>query len=114
YVIGDMISPFKSVMGGSYREVEARLETAINLRFELPGIVPVPLKKKVKKADLVCAYFEATELAGFSKAESVRLFGSPGKLNGMKLALDCVPAGEAEMRFLARFEVLNAGSGEDD
>lgn len=107
YVIGDMISPFKSVMGGSYREVEARLETAINLRFQLPGIVPVPLKKKVKKADLVCAYFEATQLAGFSKKEGLKLFGSPGTLDGAGLALDCIPADEAEARFLARFAQLS-------
>ncbi|MEM1365639.1 MAG: HD family hydrolase [Pseudomonadota bacterium] len=108
YVIGDMISPFKSVMGGSYRDVEGRLETAINLRFQLPGIVPLPLKKKVKRADLICAYFEATELAGFSKTEGAKLFGKPSKLDGSGLALDCIPAGEAEARFLARFTVLNA------
>lgn len=33
YVIGDMISPFKSVVSGGYKTVEKRLEAAINLRF---------------------------------------------------------------------------------
>src|SRR5476651_2568489 len=33
YVIGDMISPFKSVVGGGYKTVESRLEAAIHLRF---------------------------------------------------------------------------------
>src|SRR5436309_9295481 len=36
YVIGDMISPFKSVMGGSYKDCELRLQRAIHLRFSLP------------------------------------------------------------------------------
>ncbi|MEO0637113.1 MAG: HD family hydrolase [Pseudomonadota bacterium] len=107
YVIGDMISPFKSVMGGNYRDVEARLETAINLRFGLPGLVPAALKRKVKKADMVCAYFEATELAGFGKAEGIKLFGSPGQVEADDLALDCVPADEAETRFLKRFAELS-------
>ena len=37
YVIGDMISPFKSVVGGGYKEVEGRLQRAIHLRFALPA-----------------------------------------------------------------------------
>ena len=37
YVIGDMISPFKSVMGGSYKDCELRLQRAIHLRFSLPA-----------------------------------------------------------------------------
>ena len=35
YVIGDMISPFKAVVGGGYKAVEQRLEAAIHLRFWL-------------------------------------------------------------------------------
>ena len=40
YVIGDMISPFKSVVGGGYKEVEGRLQRAIHLRFALPAELP--------------------------------------------------------------------------
>jgi 5'-deoxynucleotidase YfbR-like HD superfamily hydrolase len=40
YVIGDMISPFKSVVGGGYKEVEKRLQRAIHLRFGLPADLP--------------------------------------------------------------------------
>jgi 5'-deoxynucleotidase YfbR-like HD superfamily hydrolase len=40
YVIGDMISPFKSVVGGGYKAVEARLEAAIHIRFGLPATLP--------------------------------------------------------------------------
>jgi len=36
YVIGDMISPFKAVIGDAYKEVEARLLAAIHQRFGLP------------------------------------------------------------------------------
>ena len=37
YVIGDMISPFKAVLGDSYKDVEARLAYAIHARFGLPA-----------------------------------------------------------------------------
>ena len=37
YVIGDMISPFKAVIGDSYKAVEHRLLAAIHLRFGLPA-----------------------------------------------------------------------------
>src|ERR1700755_2556381 len=33
YVIGDMITPFKAVLGDSYKATEARLLAAIHLRF---------------------------------------------------------------------------------
>ena len=37
YVIGDMISPFKAVLGGDYKVVEQRLLAAIHIRFGLPA-----------------------------------------------------------------------------
>ena len=40
YVIGDMISPFKAVIGDSYKAVEQRLLAAIHLRFGLPPELP--------------------------------------------------------------------------
>src|SRR5947209_17111622 len=43
YVIGDMISPFKAVIGDAYKAVEARLLAAIHLRFGLPAVLPVEL-----------------------------------------------------------------------
>ena len=39
YVIGDMISPFKAVIGDNYKAVEARLLAAIHIRF---GLTPAP------------------------------------------------------------------------
>ena len=40
YVIGDMISPFKAVLGGDYKVVEKRLLAAIHIRFGLPPVLP--------------------------------------------------------------------------
>ncbi|MFM9153669.1 MAG: HD domain-containing protein, partial [Methylocystis sp.] len=38
YVIGDMISPFKAVIGEAYKSVENRILSAILLRYALPAI----------------------------------------------------------------------------
>src|ERR671920_1136612 len=43
YVLGDMITPFKSVIGESYKAVEHRLLAAIHVRFGLPAALPAEL-----------------------------------------------------------------------
>ena len=43
YVIGDMISPFKAVIGGDYKAVEKRLLAAIHIRFGLPPVLPAEI-----------------------------------------------------------------------
>ena len=48
YVIGDMISPFKAVIGDAYKAVEARLLAAIHLRFGLPAVLPAELIALIK------------------------------------------------------------------
>lgn len=106
YVIGDMISPFKAVMGGAYKQIEARLETAIHLRFSLPATVPAVLKKAIKKADIVSAYFEATELAGFSTAEAAEFFGRPRGFHAGHFDLSPRPTAEIEQDFINRFNAL--------
>jgi len=107
YVIGDMISPFKAVVGGEYKLVEARLQRAIHLRFALPIDLPDRLRKAVKRADQIAAYFEATELAGFSTAEAVRFFGRPHSVSPDTLDLACHPAGQVEEAFLKHFTRLD-------
>lgn len=112
YVIGDMISPFKAVMGGNYKEIEARLQAAIHLRFSLPATTPAILRKLTKKADHIAAYFEAVELAGFDDEEAVRLFGAPTGVpvrrgQPPRLGLRALPAGEAQRQFLERFSELD-------
>ena len=108
YVIGDMISPFKSVVGGGYKAVELRLEAAIHLRFSLPPHPGRELKALIKKADTIAAFFEATELAGFSVAEARKFFGQPRGITRDMLPLDPMPALEAQQRFLDRFHQIEA------
>lgn len=111
YVIGDMISPFKSVVGGGYKTVEAKLEAAIHLRFGLPPHPARELKVLIKKADTVAAYFEATELAGFSVAEAKKFFGQPRGITRDMLPIEPMPALQAQERFLLRFHAIEADRG---
>lgn len=108
YVIGDMISPFKAVVGGGYKTVEHRLEAAVHLRFGLPAHPSKELKTRIKKADTIAAYFEATELAGFSHAEARKFFGLPRGISCDRLSIQPMPAAEAQRRFLDRFKALEA------
>jgi 5'-deoxynucleotidase YfbR-like HD superfamily hydrolase len=108
YVIGDMISPFKAVIGDSYKAVEHRLLAAIHLRFGLPAKLPASLTKLIKAADRSAAYLEATRLAGFAHEEARRFFGPPPKFSAA-LERDFLtpwPAGTAEARLRERAEKL--------
>jgi hypothetical protein len=108
YVIGDMISPFKAVIGGTYKLVEKRLLAAIHIRFGLPAEIDPSIERLIKAADRGAAYLEATCLAGFSVSEAKRLFGSDPCLPEPTREdyLTPWPAGKAEKRLLARFEAL--------
>jgi hypothetical protein len=108
YVVGDMISPFKAVIGGSYKAVEKRLLSAIHIRFGLPAALPAATERQIKNADMGAAYLEATHLAGFAEAEARRLFGSDPGLPAAMIADYLTPwsASKAEKRFLARFKTL--------
>jgi 5'-nucleotidase len=110
YVIGDMISPFKAVLGGDYKVVEKRLLAAIHIRFGLPPQLAAEIEKQIKAADRGAAFLEATELAGFSADEAKRLFGrDPGLPETTKRDyLTPWSAAKAEKRFLARFAALHA------
>jgi 5'-deoxynucleotidase YfbR-like HD superfamily hydrolase len=110
YVIGDMISPFKAVLGGDYKAVEERLLSAIHIRFGLPAVLSPEIERQIKNADMGAAYLEATELAGFAQAEAKRLFGSdPGLPEATRRDyLTPWTAAKAEKRFLTRFKTLHA------
>jgi 5'-deoxynucleotidase YfbR-like HD superfamily hydrolase len=109
YVIGDMISPFKAVLGGDYKAVEKRLLAAIHIRFGLPPVLPGEITQLIKAADKGAAYLEATELAGFAQAEARRLFGRDPGLPPTTRRDYLTPwtAARAEKRFLARFKTLH-------
>jgi 5'-deoxynucleotidase YfbR-like HD superfamily hydrolase len=108
YVIGDMITPFKAVIGDSYKGVEARLLAAIHMRFGLPARRGEELSRLIKTADRGAAYLEATKLAGFKAAEARRFFGPPPALPPAveRDYLSPWPAGTAEKRYLDRYASL--------
>ena len=108
YVIGDMITPFKAVLGSSYKAVEARLLAAIHLRFGLPATLPDALVVLIKTADRAAAHLEATRLAGFSATEAAQFFGRPPKFSAVieRDYLTPWPADVAEARYLERFTKL--------
>ena len=108
YVIGDMITPFKAVIGDAYKAVEGRLLAAIHLRFGLPRVLPVELTRLIKAADRASAYLEATRLAGFGEAEAQRFFGTPPQVP-VTLERDYLTpwaAKDAQARYLKRFAEL--------
>ena len=111
YVIGDLISPFKAALSLDYRAFEAKLLAAIHLRFGLPAELPPEIAKLVKRADKIAAYFEATGLAGFSRAEARRFFGQPRGLSPALVddlsQLNPLPASHGEAAFLKRFNELH-------
>jgi uncharacterized protein len=109
YVIGDMISPFKAMIGDPYRGAEARILGAILTRFSLPAPMTKLTTDLAKKADLIAAWHEATTLAGFSREEADEIFGAPavgGRALGTLLAPMSV--GQAQALFLERFASLEA------
>ncbi|MDZ7628080.1 MAG: HD family hydrolase [Parvularculaceae bacterium] len=106
FVIGDMISPFKSALGESYRSIERRLQAAIHLRFGLPAALPEAAAKTIKRADRASAFFEATQLAGFSVDEARVLFGPPDGAPAVRLATETTAI--VQSRYLERFRRLIA------
>ena len=109
YVIGDMISPFKAALGVNYKDFEERLENAIHTRFGLPAKTPAAIKTLIKRADRACAFFEATQLAGFNHAESLAFFGAPPA--GYSLKIEPQPPAVAQLRYVERFHVLSEAAG---
>jgi uncharacterized protein len=112
YVIGDMISPFKAVIGDAYKAVERRLLTAIHLRFGLPSQSAPELADLIKLADHAAAYLEATRLAGFASTEAQRFFGKPPAFSAAmeRDYLKPWPAETAQARYFERFTNLSASN----
>jgi uncharacterized protein len=113
YVIGDMITPFKTILGGEYRAVEERLRRAIHIRFGLPATLPGSLAARIKAADRAAAFYEATQLAGFTDSEAERYFGRPRGVDPAVLALEPWPAAKAEREFLKRFRTISKAAASE-
>ena len=110
YVIGDLISPFKTAIGFDYKAFELRILEAVHLRFGLPPTLPDDIQSEIKRADRVAAYYEATRLAGFAEDEALIFFGRPelaqAHLPKAPDLLAPLPASDAQRLFLERFSDL--------
>lgn len=110
YVIGDLISPFKTAIGLDYKAFETKLLEAIHVRFGLPPRLPDQISSEIKRADRIAAFYEATLLAGFSRDEARIFFGQPEETNltltQRLAALSPLPAADAQRLFLERFAAL--------
>lgn len=106
YVIGDMISPVKAAVGAGYGDLDDRLTAAIHIRFGLPAVLPVAIKKQIKKADKVSAWLEATQIAGFRVEEANQLFGTfdASVIDGLSIQLR--PPVNVRQDFTARHAAL--------
>jgi 5'-deoxynucleotidase YfbR-like HD superfamily hydrolase len=105
YVIGDLISPFKIAVGLDYKALELRLSRAIHIRFGLPPELTLEDAALIKRADKMSAYFEATQLAGFTITEARKFFGIPRGVSPPKL--HPLPASDAQALYLERFKRLS-------
>ena len=108
YVIGDLISPFKAMVGGDYKVLENRLLAAVHRRFGLPADLPQNASKAIKKADQAAAWFEATQLAGFSVEEAKQHFTPPRLKTAEEITLAPLPPDKATRAFLIRFTDLSS------
>jgi 5'-deoxynucleotidase YfbR-like HD superfamily hydrolase len=114
YVVGDLISPFKTAIGLDYKALELKLLAAIHARFGLPSELPEDVNVAIKCADRIAAYYEATTLAGFDIDEAHRFFGEPSGLSeALRMRLETLtaePVAVAQDCFLRRFRELNTSS----
>lgn len=110
YVIGDLISPFKTAIGLDYKAFELKLLEAIHVRFGISVPISDSVEMEIKRADRFAAFYEATRLAGFSTEEAIKYFGHPEyldtELTQRLEMLRPLPTSEAEQLFLKRFAAL--------
>ena len=104
YVIGDMITPFKAIIGPDYKEIDRRLMAAIHIRFGLPATLPATVETVIKRADRIAAYLEATQIAGFEPGEARKIFGTPRITR--HLTVEPIAPDEAKATYLKRFQAL--------
>ncbi len=109
YVVGDLISPFKTAIGLDYKAFELNLLQAIYCRFKIQDL-SLAAAAAIKQADTIAAYYEATALAGFEKSEAEVFFEIPDlptELHSVLSVLEPVAANDAQTLFLAKFAELS-------
>ena len=107
FVTADLITPFKAVLGDSYKSLENRIQCAVHLRFGLPAHLTEDQHATIKRADRESAFHEAVTLAGFSEEEARRIFAFRRPLRTDPLV--AWSAEESRERFMQRFRVLYGG-----
>ena len=70
---------------------------------------PAAIKALIKRADQASAFFEATQLAGFTIAEALGFFGRPPK--GYQLTIQPLAASDAQAQYVRRFHLLSEAAG---
>jgi uncharacterized protein len=108
YVIGDMISPVKAAVGPGYGDLDLRLTAAVHLRFGLPSVLPLAIKRAIKTADKISAWLEAVQIAGFMLDEADRLFGRPDAAVLSGLSIQLRPPAVVRADYIARHAALLA------
>lgn len=113
YALGDLIAPFKKVVGETYHQVEQSLQQAIHRRFSLPKVLPSSVAARVEKADRWSASLEAQVLTSFPKETIAQLSPLssrpfPGAAHAL---LEPWPSHVAQGRFLQEFARLYEEKG---
>lgn len=109
YVLGDVITPLKSVLGEHFCAIETRLLVAIRQAFGLPAAASDKLSRLLKQVDRIAAFVEARQLAGFSEEEAAEAFGRPDRMpDGLEAWLDPWPPARAQETY--RTSVLACSS----
>ena len=104
YIISDMITPLKLFLGDEYIQLEEKIQSAINIRFSLPGEIPKKIYKLIKNCDRQTAFIEAIQLAGFTLKEAKKTLKMPKLIPDYKIKP--ISANKAEKLFLKKFKEL--------
>ncbi len=104
YIISDMITPLKLFLGVEYIQLEEKIQSAINIRFSLPGEIPRKIYKLIKNCDRQTAFIEAIQLAGFSLKDAKKTLRMPKLIPNYKIIP--ISANRAEKLFLKKFKEL--------
>ena len=105
YIISDMITPLKSFLGEEYIQLEEKIQSAINIRFSLPGEIPRKIYKLIKNCDRQTAFIEAIQLAGFTLNEAKKTLKMPKLIPDYTIIP--ISANKAEKLFLKKFKELS-------